>query len=142
MSLFASAAVFSLLFLFLGDSSQRQPTSNLQIESTKGFLEICAALDEKPASQSPFELFKTGYFVGWMNGFTTGILGAEAAHSVTGRNPIFCPPEGNSFQQMVHITRKYIADHPEEEHLPTGVVVVTALHQAFPCGDNRPGGRP
>jgi len=131
--------LFSVIFLFPADSGSGQLTSHFpDINSTKGFLEICATVDEKYASQSQFELLKSGYCVGWMNGITAGILGAEAAHRVSEKDYIFCLPEGNSAQQMVHITRKYIADHPEEEHLVTGVIVVAALHQAFPCRYGQP----
>src|SRR5215470_13676442 len=134
MRLLVSAGLFSLIFLFPVHSRSHQLTSNFpNIESTKGFLEICATVDEKPGSQSPFELFKSGYCVGWMDGFTTGIFGAEAAHRVSEKDAIFCLPKGNSFQQMVHITRKYIAEHPEKEHLATAAIVLAALREAYPC---------
>ena len=68
-----------------------------------------------------------------MNGLTTGILRAETAHRVSEKDALFCLPQGNSVQQMVHMTLKYIVDHPEEEHLETDVIVLRALYQAFPC---------
>ena len=136
MRLLVSAALFSLIFVFPADRGSGQLTSDgPNIDSTKGFLEVCATVDEKPAAQSTFELFKSGYCVGLMKGLTTGIHGAEIDHHVSGRDAIFCIPHESSLKQMVHITQKYIADHPEEEHLSTGPIAAKALGQAFPCGN-------
>ena len=53
------------------------------------------------------------------------------------KDVIFCSPSGNSYGQMIHITKKFIADHPEMEHLSTGVIGGAALAEAFPCRESK-----
>lgn len=105
------------------------------IETTRGFLEMCAAVDKKPTDQSHFELFQTGYCTGWVAGFTGGMQVAEANYQVGEK--IYCLPVGNSYGQMIRIIKKFIADHPEMEHLPTGSVAGAALREAFPCKESK-----
>jgi Rap1a immunity proteins len=107
------------------------------IDTSQGFLEMCASVDKKPTDQSQVELFQSGYCIGWMAGLTKGIHLAEATHQTSEKNAIFCPPLGNSYGQMIHITRKFIADHPEMEHLSMGVIASAALAEAFPCKESK-----
>ncbi|SRR6266404_1578001 len=101
------------------------------ISTTAGFLEMCSTLEKQVTQQSEIEIMKRGYCLGWMNGLTAGIHTSEAIHH--DENEIFCSPEGNSFGQMVRVIKKYIADHPEHEHLLTELLAAKALQQAFPC---------
>jgi len=121
-----------LPFLFPAATSSQQNTSSLpDINSTRGFLEMCAALEKDATKHSQLEAFQTGYCIGWTHGFAAGVHTGEEYHESA--DTIFCLPKGNSFGQMVRIIRKYISDHPEEEHLRMEVVASEALRQAFPC---------
>jgi len=58
---------------------------------------------------------------------------AETAYDVVPGRVRFCWPDGSSIRQAIHVIRKFIADHPEMEHLPTTVIAFRALSEAFPC---------
>lgn len=98
---------------------------------------MCSAVDKKPTDQSEIELFQSGYCVGWIAGLTNGMHVAEAMHRISENNVIFCAPVGNSYGQMIHIIKKFIADHPEKEHLSTGIIAGAALADAFPCKESK-----
>jgi hypothetical protein len=126
------------LFANPAGSGSKPVSSDLpDIDTSRGFLEMCAAVDKKPTEQSQGELFQSGYCIGWMAGLTKGIHTAEAIHQTSDKNAIFCPPAGNSYGQMIHITRKFIADHPEMEHLSMWVIAGAALAEAFPCKESK-----
>jgi hypothetical protein len=72
-----------------------------------------------------------------MAGLTSGIHVAEGVHQVGEKNVIFCAPAGISVVQTIHITKKFIADHPEKEHVSTAVTVSVALAEAFPCKESK-----
>jgi len=129
--------ILALFATPVGSGSQRKSSDLPDIDTTRGFLEICAGSDKKPESDSysQEDIFQTGYCVGWIAGLTNGIHVAEAMHRVDEKNVIFCPPVGNSYAQMIHIVKKFIADHPEKEHVSTGVIAGRALADAFPCND-------
>jgi hypothetical protein len=38
---------------------------------------------------------------------------------------------------MINIIRKFIADNPEKEHLPTVALAIAALAKAFPCRESK-----
>ena len=44
-----------------------------------------------------------------------------------------CSGDQATAGQVVHITLKYIKDHPELEHLPAGQLAYSALTGAFGC---------
>lgn len=122
------------LFATPAGSGSKPVSSDLpDIDTTSGFLEMCAAVDKKATDQSQVELFHSGYCLGWIAGLTNGIHLAEATHRMTEPNVIFCPPTGNSYGQMIHIIKKFIAAHPEMEHQSTGTLAGAALAEAFPC---------
>ena len=123
-----------VLFATTAGRGSKPVSSDLpNIDTPRGFLEMCAAVDKKPPGQSDIELFQTGYCLGWIAGLTNGIHVAEALHRMTEPNVIFCAPEGNSYGQMIHIVKKFIPSHPEMEHLSTGTIAGAALAEAFPC---------
>lgn len=127
-----------LMFLAPTGGGNTPVSSDLpDIDTARGFLEMCAAIDKKPTDLSQFELFRTGYCIGWTAGLTNGMHVAEAVHRVGEKDVIFCPPEGNSYGQIIHIVKKFIADHPEKEHLTTGIIAAAALAEAFPCKDSK-----
>jgi hypothetical protein len=131
------ALILALCVNPAGSGSKPISTDLPDIDTSRGFLEMCEAVDKKPQEQSQVELFRSGYCIGWMAGLTKGIHVAQTIHQTTEKNAVFCPPAGNSYGQMIHIARKFIADHPEMEHLSMGVIVAAALAEAFPCKESK-----
>ncbi len=133
-----SLTLILAIFANPAGSASKAVSSDLpDIDTSRGFLEMCAAVDKKPTEQSQSELFQSGYCIGWMVGLTRGIHVAETRHQTSEKDAIFCPPAGNSYGQMIHIARKFIADHPEKEHLATGAIVGASLAEAFPCKESK-----
>ena len=44
-----------------------------------------------------------------------------------------CAPETSTRLQLIHIYRRYIAEHPERENSDFQLVLMDALQKAFPC---------
>lgn len=68
----------------------------------------------------------------WTSGFHSGAFAADVYHRVAQR-PVFCSGDQATVGQVVHITLKYIKDHPELEHLSAGQLAYSALTGAFGC---------
>jgi hypothetical protein len=120
--------------------SRQQKSSDIpDIDTTRGFSEICAAIDKKTEldTYSQEDVFNVGYCLGWMKGLTEGIKVAELKDRVDEKYRIFCPPVESSTAQNVHVVKKFIADHPEKEHVLTVVIAATALGDAFPCKESK-----
>lgn len=98
---------------------------------------MCAAVDKDPTKHSELEHFETGYCLGWIAGFTGGVRVTEIAHGVEAKHNGFCLLVGNNYGQMINIIRKFIADNPEKEHLPTVALAIAALAKAFPCRESK-----
>src|SRR6266478_6443637 len=131
------ALVFAFFATPVGRGDQGVSSKSPNIDTIRGFLEMCSAVDKKPTEKSAIELFKSGYCVGWIAGLTNGMHVAEAMHRMGENNVLFCAPVGNSYGQMIHIIKKFIADHPEKEHLSTGIIAGAALADAFPCKESK-----
>ena len=130
---FVLAVSLSILILFpipVGGASQTTSPSP-DIDTTQGFLKICSAVDKDQRDSD--EYLEIGYCVGWVAGLLDGVKVAEGAYNVVPANVLFCVPDGATTKQAVHIIRKYIADHPEDEHHSTRVIAVVAISKAFPC---------
>lgn len=121
------------LAIFAGSGGNQSSSTLPNIKTTRGFLEMCAAVGKDASAASDLEKFETGYCLGWITGLEDGLLVAESAHGVDKKNAIFCLPVGNSYGQTLHVIEKFIADHPDKEHLSTDVIAVAALAIAFPC---------
>jgi Rap1a immunity proteins len=67
------------------------------------------------------------YVKGVSDGFTIATVVLKQ------KNPV-CIPHGVSADQMVKVVIKYADDHPAELHLSSSMIVLTAIHEAFPCG--------
>lgn len=68
----------------------------------------------------------------YVRGFTDGIM---AGSTVGEKFPSqYCPPAaGISAIQSRLIIEKYLRDNPQELHTEAGLLVLSALLQAFPC---------
>jgi hypothetical protein len=107
------------------------------INTSRGFLEFCALVDKDSTHFTSAETYMTGFCLGWMAGLTSGIHVAEGVHQVSEKNVIFCAPAGISILQTIHITKKFITDHPEKEQVSTAVTASVALAEAFPCKESK-----
>ena len=45
----------------------------------------------------------------------------------------YCLPKGGKIRQGVMIVVRYLETHPERLHMKSGVLVYSALRDAFPC---------
>ena len=52
---------------------------------------------------------------------------------VTGQPKRWCRGPGVSLGQQKDIIIKYLKDHPERRHFPSGALVWQAMREAFPC---------
>jgi len=111
------------------------PTSSRKIDTVSDFLDVCKTIDDD--TQSVAETFKSGYCSGWATGVVEGVSLSEAQHQIPRGAQLVCAPKGNSPNQMVQIVRKYLADHPEKEHIPMTMIATQALAGAFPCTDQK-----
>jgi hypothetical protein len=66
------------------------------MDTSRGFLEMCAAVDKDPTKHSELEHFETGYCLGWIAGFTGGVRVTEIAHGVEAKHNGFCLLVGNN----------------------------------------------
>jgi len=107
-----------------------QPASAVSdISKVSGFRAICSAVD-MTTPQTPLDQMNTSFCLGWVHGLSAGIT---VANLYTIGKIQICFPVGNSFGQMLHVIKKYIDDHPEQEHLNTEFLAYSALMAAFPC---------
>jgi hypothetical protein len=128
---FFLAVFLSVLILFPMPTGSAQRPNAPDISTTQGFLAYCGYVDRTPDVNNPVEMTDWGYCAGFVLGFTYGFESAEWAYHLPAG--FFCRPDELTPLQNVHIIRKFIADHPEMEHLPTQVVAMRALSEAFPC---------
>ena len=64
------------------------------------------------------------------------MLGARDAALITSKEGAhFCIPEKVIGGQIEAIVKKYLANHPENLHLPGSLSVILALKEAFPCSN-------
>ena len=69
---------------------------------------------------------------------TSIIIGVYQAHATIFKNPslssyFFCTPRGVTWEQMRLVVLKWLQNHPESLHKPSGHLILTALASAFPC---------
>lgn len=78
---------------------------------------------------------------GFCAGFVSGVIETqtwwqlrELSDSKRNQNvEHFCIPGTVTNDQIVKIFVKYLDDHPEKLHEPAVLLLLTSLHQAFPC---------
>jgi hypothetical protein len=52
---------------------------------------------------------------------------------------LFCSPNKTNTRQITYIVILYLESHPEEWSLPANEIITTALIEAFPCSQEKPG---
>lgn len=103
-----------------------------------GLFTIPSSAGDLPDGNDLLSLCRTsdGNHADWCQGFVEGVyLGVRwESDEVKDMGRPFCtPPEGVKSSQLVAVIRKYLSDHPERFHHEAHLLVVDALHEAFPC---------
>jgi hypothetical protein len=71
-------------------------------------------------------------------GYISGALDAARLFNPMLGGQMVCEPSGVTGDQLIALTIKYLADHPEELHLVAGSLIVDMYIKTFPCR-KRPG---
>jgi hypothetical protein len=99
-------------------------------ESGNSFMQMCKHIDDYANG---------GYTddnlicVSWTTGFVDGVWVSEAFRKTPATEQMFCLDEKITTLQMVHVIKKYVADNPAKEHMPTRYLASDAFIMAFPC---------
>jgi hypothetical protein len=97
-------------------------------------LEICSEPPLKLGDVVPnVRLVEGAKNIGMCGGYIAGVNDNQASHVALGEAPTYCLPDGVEIYQLVKVVRKYLEDNPAKLHLPSGILVESALNQAFPC---------
>jgi hypothetical protein len=125
--------VLVLVFLFCSPFVSAQ-TSEFPETSGNAFVRLCSAVekDDNTQLESAHSIGCLGYVAGFVDGVNLQTSFAE--HKTNQKVPKpFCRPESVEHGQLVSIVLKYIRNHPEDAHLPTGILIIPALGKAYPC---------
>jgi hypothetical protein len=114
------------------------------------FLEVCSVVEKADRKERLTETdvadgaFCTGFMIGLSDGVGLSIEMLKHNNSSlsylkgTMEDLAICAPAGMPVGQGIRIVLKYIREHPEQAHLPTGQLVVLAEFNAFPCAPPKP----
>jgi hypothetical protein len=70
----------------------------------------------------------------YISGIYTGLQWANVNAVKAGQPPIFCAPkEPLEIKQVIQILAKFVSRGRDLEELPVGIVLMTALKDAYPC---------
>jgi hypothetical protein len=129
--------VLALLAIFLvyspastsPKSAREQPDIS---RSGRDFLEVCSSIDSE-GNRDSARIYRDATCLGWVEGFTEGLMVHEELLSVPRRDRMACVPHGVTTIQTVRVIKKYLAGNPDKAHRPTRYVASIALADAFPC---------
>jgi hypothetical protein len=79
------------------------------------------------------EAVRSATSVGACSGFIAGVNDQAMADSADSRKLPYCLPDGVDMSQLIRVTKRWLENHPEQLHLPSAILVVRALSEAFPC---------
>ncbi len=105
------------------------------------FLSICADTHQPKAGDAKLQILTNVACIQYVGGLAEGLmlykdfLKAEVSPSP---KELVCLPNNATSMQYVSIVLKYVRDHPEFAHYPTGMLIFGALRQAFPCPSTAP----
>jgi len=107
-------------------------------DSGNAFLAECSALDRAHDSNlTDLEKVQNMQCLSYLEGLIDGAFYENVRIEMKGKakaQPLpYCRPEGVGNIQLARVALKYVRDNPEKGHLPTAVLVFTALGNAFPC---------
>lgn len=73
--------------------------------------------------------------VAMCSGYIAGVNDAAVGYGseVNFKKRLYCIPPKAEMDQLIRVVRKSLEDNPSQLHLPSSVLVVHALRDAFPC---------
>lgn len=100
--------------------------------SGNAFVRLCSNMD----AANQWAGACLGYAVGTVDGlnFETAYAQDKAGNKAV--PSLFRIPESVENGQIIRVLLKHINDNPKDAHLPTVVLIVDALQEAFPCKSN------
>jgi hypothetical protein len=109
-------------------------TSELVDTSGNAFVRLCSAIDKENGTDEETRnlIMCLGYVSGFVDALDSYSVFREALTKQK-EHKLFCKPEEIERGQVVRIVLKYIRNHPEHAHGPTGVLFIGALREAYPC---------
>jgi len=115
-------------------SAQRRDTVTLFGPTGSQLLENCSEPPVEVGDVVPVDrLVRGARNNGMCAGFIAGVNDSQASQFASGQAPTFCLPAGVQIGQLAKVVRKYLEDNPAKLHLPSVILVNSALDQAFPC---------
>ncbi|MFZ0563081.1 MAG: Rap1a/Tai family immunity protein [Terriglobales bacterium] len=129
------AKVFALVLLCCPVLVAAQ-TKEFPDTSGNAFLRLCSAIDKEKLTDE--EIAHVTSCVGYVAGFVDGVsvypiyAEAKAKQKVP---KLICRPDGVEHGQLISVVLKYIRNHPEDAHLPTQLLIMGAIGEAFPCSN-------
>jgi hypothetical protein len=74
--------------------------------------------------------------VGMCSGYIAGVNDAAIGYGsqMNSMKRLYCIPPKAGLDQLIRVVRKSLEDNPSQLHLPSSVLVIRALKNAFPCG--------
>jgi|HubBroStandDraft_1064217.scaffolds.fasta_scaffold168636_2 hypothetical protein len=93
------------------------------------------AVQETPSDLS--SSWSAGLCAGYISGVVDSQAMWEAFEHVEKNYEQFhyCMPAAATNEQALKIVVKYLDDHPERLHEPANILILEALHKAFPCAN-------
>lgn len=122
------------VMLLCGSTLTQAQTQEYPNTSGNAFVRLCSATLTDHTTQ--VELGHIMACLGYVSGFVDGVVAGNGfAEGVTTRKvpEPFCRPDNVENGQLIKIVLKYIDNHPERAHLPTGALIMYALYEALPC---------
>jgi hypothetical protein len=112
-----------------------QTTKEFPYDSGNVFLRLCSSVEKAQRTDAETQLGAGCllYIAGFVDGAETGNVSTMVQMKPTTIPKPFCRPDNTENGQLVKIVLKYIREHPEDAHQPTGLIVLWAFQRAFPC---------
>lgn len=76
------------------------------------------------------EPFALGFCMGTVSGF---IHGFEMSSAAGAEQRFFCRPDNSTMGQGIDIVKRYLAANPDKRDAYASVLIILALHEAWPC---------
>jgi hypothetical protein len=130
MRFMVALLVLMLLVPALGPAAVPQYSHPRMSDSGNSFMEICKHVDDDYDAKYATDTFTC---LSWTNGFVEGVLVSDEFRNTSLEQRMFCPDQGVTTLQLIHVAQKYIDNNPAKAHLLTRYLVSEAFIAAFPC---------
>jgi Rap1a immunity proteins len=129
-----AVVVCAVLALSRSDSAQTHHGVILFGHSGNELLKYCSEPEVRVGDVVPVEqLVRGARNNGLCGGYIAGVNDNEMSHVASGERPTYCLPPYVPLDQLTKVVRKHLEDYPAKLHLPSGLLVMEAFEQAFPC---------